>query len=274
MRGVKKLMSAAKASMKASAPISRGQPIKVGVDLGTAFTVIMVTDENDQPLAGASIFADVVRDGVVWNFAGARQVVAGLKQELEQRIGRELVSATVTVPPAVHDSDHRAHRFVVEGAGIDCTDVIDEVTAANAVLKIENGAVVDIGGGTTGIAIIKDGKVIKVDDEPSGGTHLSLVLAGGLHISFDEAEKLKRNPKNHARLLPMVAPVLEKMATIVRGAIAGHDVEHIHLVGGTSAFKGVEEIMTNITGVPATAAPQPMLVTPLGVAHWAVPTTN
>ena len=274
MRGVKKLMAAAKASMKAATPLPSNLPIKVGVDLGTAFTVIMVTDADDQPLAGASVFADVVRDGVVWDFAGAREVVAGLKKELEQRIGRSLTSGTVTVPPAVHDSDHRAHRYVVEGAGIDCTQVIDETTAANAVLGITDGAVVDIGGGTTGIAVIKGGKVVKVVDEPSGGTHLSLVVAGGLGISFEEAEKLKRKPGQQARLAPMVAPVLEKMSTIVARAIAGHDVSHIHLVGGTSAFKGIEEIMTRVTGVRSTAAPHPMLVTPLGVASWAEPTTD
>lgn len=274
MRGLKKLMSAAKASMKASTPIPSATPIKVGVDLGTAFTVIMVTDEADQPLAGASVFADVVRDGVVWNFAGAREVVAGLKADLEQRIGRTLASATVTVPPAVHDSDHRAHRYVVEGAGMDCTQVIDEVTAANAVLKVSDGAVVDIGGGTTGIAVIKDGRVVKVVDEPSGGTHMSLVLAGGLGISFEEAEKLKRKPGQHARLAPMVTPVLEKMATIVARAIDGHDVGHIHLVGGTSSFTGIEDIMSRVTGVPASAAPAPMLVTPLGVASWAEPITD
>lgn len=274
MKGLKKLMAAAKASMKAATPLPPDLPIKVGVDLGTAFTVIMVTDVEDRPLAGASVFADVVRDGVVWDFAGAREVVAGLKQDLERRIGRELRSATVTVPPAVHDSDHRAHRYVVEGAGIDCTQVIDETTAANAVLKVDNGAVVDIGGGTTGIAVIRNGQVVKVVDEPSGGTHVSLVVAGGLGVSFEEAEKLKRKPAQQARLVPMVAPVLEKMATIVAGSIAGHDVQRIHLVGGTSAFTGIEEIMTRVTGVKATAAPHPMLVTPLGVASWAEPTTD
>ena len=46
-----------------------------------------------------------------------------------------------------------------------------EPTAANQILKIQNGAVVDIGGGTTGISILENGKVINVDDEATGGTH-------------------------------------------------------------------------------------------------------
>lgn len=44
-------------------------------------------------------------------------------------------------------------------------NIVDEPTAAAAVLKITDGAVVDVGGGTTGISILKDGKVIYTDDE-------------------------------------------------------------------------------------------------------------
>lgn len=269
MTSVKQIMAQANSVMKGDRPISPDVGIRVGVDLGTAFTVIMVTDEAGKPLAGATQFADVVRDGIVWDFAGAMDVVRGLKQQLEQRTGRTLSQGAVTIPPDTSGTDHRAHRYVLQGVGIECTDAIDEPTAANAVLKITNGAVVDIGGGTTGIAIVRDGEVVTTMDEPSGGTHLSLVLSGALGISFAEAEKAKRKPSNHQRFLPIVAPVLEKLATIVQRGIAGHDVHQITLVGGTCAFAGIDEIMTRITGVPSQVAPHPLLVTPLGVTHYA-----
>lgn len=246
-------------------------PIKVGVDLGTAFTVIIITDENGKPLAAANKFADVVRDGIVWDFTGAMSVVRELKEKLEKKTGRSLSSGAVTVPPAVSESDHRAHHYVLEGVGIECDAVIDETTAANAVLGIKDGAVVDIGGGTTGVAIIRDGKVVRNIDEPSGGTHLSLVIAGNLGISFEEAEAMKVDPANHARLLPLVRPTIEKISTIVRDAIAGQGVKQVHLVGGTCSFNGLEKIVTEVVGVPAKVATEPMLVTPLGVANWANP---
>lgn len=271
---VARLMKQAAAALKRPAAIDPSVAIRVGVDLGTAFTVIVVTDEAGRPLAAANAFADVVRDGVVWDFTGAQQIVRGLKRRLEDVTGRELSSGSVTIPPAVSNSDHRAHRYVVEGAGIDCTAVVDETTAANAVLRIADGAVVDIGGGTTGVAILKDGMIVANVDEPTGGTHLSLVIAGAYKIPFEKAEKRKRSPKWQAELLPVVRPTLEKVATIVGSAIVGHDVQTIHLVGGTAAFPGIADIMTEITGVPSSVAPQPMLVTPLGVAGWAEPFTS
>lgn len=264
-------MRAAAAALSKPQRIAAERPIKLGIDLGTAFTVLMVTDEQGVPLAAATTFADVVRDGIVWDFAGARTVVGELKERLERATGRSLRSGAVTIPPAVTTADHRAHRYVVEGAGISCDAVVDETTAANAVLGITDGAVVDVGGGTTGVAVIRGGEVVKNVDEPTGGTHLSLVIAGSFGIPFEEAEKIKRDPTNHPRLLPVVRPTLEKVATIVRQAIAGEDVQQVHLVGGTSAFTGMAEIMTDVTGVRSVVAREPMLVTPLGVARWAEP---
>jgi ethanolamine utilization protein EutJ len=255
--------------MSGDRPIPAQTPIKVGVDLGTAFTVVMVTDEAGTPLCGATQFADVVRDGVVWNFMGATDIVRDLVKQVEQRTGRTLQSGAVTIPPGVAQSDHRAHMYVLESAGLQPSGIVDEPTAANAVLGLRDGAVVDIGGGTTGVAILRDGKVIKVLDEPSGGTHLSLVLAGNLGISFEEAELAKRDPANHDRFFPVIRPVLEKQAGIVKAGIEGFDVSQVVLVGGTSAFKGIETVFQTVIGVPSVVAPEPMLVTPLGAANFA-----
>ena len=263
-----RLMTATQKAMRSRKKIDADAPLRVGVDLGTAYTVVVVTDPSGKPLSGAYEFADVVRDGIVWDFAGAREVVAQVKASVERRIGRSLTHAAVTIPPAVSESDHRAHRYVVESVGFECTAVVDEPTAANAVLQVRDGAVVDIGGGTTGIAILADGTVIATDDEPTGGKHLTLVLAGALGISIEEAEQAKQDPANHAAFLPIVRPTLEKMATIVARQIATYDVERIYLVGGTAGFAGIEEIVADITGVPTQVPVHPLFVTPLGAASF------
>ncbi|GAA4903925.1 ethanolamine utilization protein EutJ [Tessaracoccus lubricantis] len=268
---VKRTMKAAKAALRRPQRIAPGTPIRVGVDLGTAFSVVMVTAEDGTPLAAATQFADVVRDGVVWDFAGAQAVIRELRSRVEAATGRTLTQGAVTIPPAVGTADHRAHRYVLEGAGIDCAAVVDETTAANAVLGITDGAVVDIGGGTTGVAILRDGEVVDTIDEPTGGTHLSLVIAGALKIPVAEAEKRKVRKAEQEALLPLVHPTLEKISTIVRSAVADHDIDVIHLVGGTAAFLGIADIMADITGIRTEVAPEPMLVTPLGVASFAPP---
>ncbi|MDX9952459.1 MAG: ethanolamine utilization protein EutJ [Anaerolineae bacterium] len=243
-------------------------PVHVGVDLGTAYTTLFVLDEHYQPLIGAYRFAEVVRDGLVVDFAGATKLLRELKREVESRLGFELTSAATTYPPGVPQVEVRATRYVVESAGMECTGVVDEPTAANAILQVENGAVVDIGGGTTGIAIIREGQVIYTADEATGGVHFTLVLAGAHHISFGEAEALKINPEKQERLFPIVHPVMEKVATIISRHIAGYPVETLYLVGGTSAFKGIAEVIASVTGVHTFVPTNPLFVTPLGVAKY------
>ena len=59
---------------------------------------------------------------------------------------------------------------------------------------------------------------------------------------------------------------MEKVATIISRHIADHPVETLYLVGGTSAFQGIAEVITDITGVRAVVPTNPLFVTPLGVA--------
>ena len=49
-----------------------------------------------------------------------------------------------------------------------CTGLVDEPSAANAVLGLRDGVVVDVGGGTTGIAVVRDGEVVHTADEATG----------------------------------------------------------------------------------------------------------
>jgi ethanolamine utilization protein EutJ len=142
----------------------------------------------------------------------------------------------------------------------------DEPSAANAVLGLENGAIVDVGGGTTGIAVIENGQVVYTADEPTGGTHFSLVIAGALNIAFEEAEALKKDPAEQPRLFPLVRPVMEKVASIVSRHTARYPVERLTLVGGASAFVGMGEVIEAYTGIPTRVAEKPLFVTPLGIA--------
>ena len=245
---------------------SKSSVYYTGVDLGTACVVLAVLDENYKPVAGAYRYADVVRDGMVVDYLGAITIVRELKRELEAQLGTELIYAAAAIPPGTDALDSGAVKNVVQAAGFEVTSVLDESTAANAVLQMENGAVVDIGGGTTGISILKDGKVVYVADEATGGTHLSLVISGAYKMPFGDADVYKRNAENHKELLPVVKPVIEKIASIINRHIAGHDIREISLVGGTCCLAGIEKIIEKQTGIFTHKPRNPMFVTPLGIA--------
>ena len=132
--------------------------LKVGVDLGTANTVLAVVDTNNRPIAGISAPSHAIQDGVIVNYYESVQLVTRLKAELEERLGVELPYAAAAIPPGVSEGSVKSIGYVLEGAGFEVTNIVDEPTAAAAVLKITDGAVVDVGGGTTGISILKDGQ--------------------------------------------------------------------------------------------------------------------
>ncbi|MDR0886635.1 MAG: ethanolamine utilization protein EutJ [Clostridiales Family XIII bacterium] len=239
--------------------------LKVGLDLGTAFIVIVVLDSQNRPIACEYESARVLRDGVVVDFIGAKNIVTRLKTRIEDKLGCELVHCAIAMPPGT-ESSTKTHIYVAEGAGFDVINILDEPTAANAVYNAKDGVVVDIGGGTTGLAIFQDGKSIFTADEATGGFHMSLVLAGSLDLPYEDAESLKMDETRHQEIYPILKPVMEKMATIVHSYIKDQKQDVIYLCGGTCSILGIEEVFEKITGIPTIKADRPFLVTPIGIA--------
>ena len=81
-----------------SASGSDRSSVHVGVDLGTAYTVLIVLDENFQPIAGDYEFAQVVRDGLVVDFVGAVDLLRRMKSKDESKLGFQLTSAATAYP--------------------------------------------------------------------------------------------------------------------------------------------------------------------------------
>lgn len=253
-------------------PVKCSGPYYTGVDLGTACVVMAVLDKDGQPVAGTYRYADVVRDGMVVDYIGAIRLVREMKSKLEDALGEELLYAAAAIPPGTDALDGGAVRNVVESAGFEVTNMSDESTAANALLGLANGAVIDIGGGTTGITVFCDGEAVFTDDEATGGTHLSLVIAGSYHLPFEKAEEYKRDTKNHRELMPVVRPVFEKIAVIITDVLSeyknktGKTVDNLVLAGGTSCFEGIEKEIERLTGIKTYKPKNPLFVTPLGIA--------
>ncbi len=169
-------------------PVAATGPFRLGIDLGTSDVVSMAIDENDVPVAVCLEWADVVRDGVVLNFYGAVTIVKKQIAALREKLGTAFTLANTSYPPG---TDPRIAVNVIEAAGLDVAEVIDEPSAVACLLRLDKAAVVDIGGGTTGIAVLRDGKVVYSGDEPTGGRHVTLTIAGNNRSSLEDAEALK-----------------------------------------------------------------------------------
>ena len=244
----------------------KGETVHVGVDLGTSSILTVVLGEDMRPLAGLMEYAEVVRDGVVYDFLNARRIVGEQKSRMEEFLGREITHAAAAIPPGVNEGNVKAVKYVLEGVDYECSQIADESTAAARVLGVTDGAVVDVGGGTTGISILKDGEVIACADEATGGHHITLVISGSLGTPYDEAEKIKRDVSRHIEIYPMVRPVADKMAAITGKYIEGHDVKEVYIVGGACAFEQFEDTFEERLGIPVYKPECPWLVTPIGIA--------
>jgi ethanolamine utilization protein EutJ len=183
-----------------------------------------------------------------------------------QSFGFPIHRAAAAFPPGTAGRNARAFGNVLEAVGLEVQVLTDEPTAASVVLEISDGAVVDIGGGTTGISVLENGKVVYTADEPTGGIHVDLVLAGHYKVQDHEAEKMKRDAQRQAEIFPLIRPVFQKMATIVQNHLRNHPVKTLYLVGGTSCFPGIKEVMEDETGLEVLLPKNPLLVTPLGIA--------
>ena len=243
-------------------PVAVQGPVSVGIDLGTADVVLMVLDAAGEPVAAFLEWAEVVRDGVVVDYPGAIDITRDMVNRARRRTGLEITHAATSFPPG---TDPRLSTNIIEAAWLEVAGVLDEPSCVAGLLKLDKTAVVDIGGGTTGTAVVQDGEVVFSADEPTGGRHVSLVLAGHYGISFDEAEALKRNPGSHD-VLSLVRPTLQRIADIVGSHIRGHDVRRIILSGGTCCLGGVAQVLAAELGIPVTLPSQPLLLTPLAIA--------
>jgi ethanolamine utilization protein EutJ len=239
--------------------------VRLGIDLGTANIVVSVVDARNRPVAGGWVHSTVVRDGIVVDWAGATAAVRQLVAGVEQRLGRHFTSASVSIPPGIGEGTTKVFRNVAGAAGLDVDEVVDEPVAAARTLGITDGCVIDVGHGTTGVSLLADGEVVLSVDEPTGGHHMTLVLAGAYRIGYEAAEEMKKDPHRRDDVLGVIRPTLEKMATIAQNALRGHDVPMIYLVGGSSSFPNAPEVFAARLGRPVVRPIEPLFVTPLGI---------
>lgn len=246
---------------------SGAQSLYAGVDLGTYKAIVVVVDENGLPRAANMRKAEVVRSGLILDYFGALQIVREMVKEIRERSPLPVEKGATSYPPNTETANVETTSYILQGAHLEVLKVLDEPTAANRVLQLNDGAIVDVGGGTTGVAVIKGGEVVFSDDEATGGVHLTLVLAGGLKTSYEEAEALKMDRQRQRDIMPVVRPVIEKISSIVSSCLRKFgEVKRVCLVGGTCELKGFSEIVGQSLGLESFLPEVPQVITPFGIA--------
>lgn len=171
-------------------------------------------------------------------------------------------------------------------AGLTVHEVLlEQLAGSEAVLgydEKELGVVlVDIGGGTTDIAVFVNGSVVHTSVLPLGGNHLTNDVAVGLRTPAQEAERIKqkygcvltslvqkeetievpsvggRNPRILSRqiLSEILEPRVEEIFNLVRQEIVRSGFEDriaagLVLTGGCSILEGMPELAEQVFNVP------------------------
>jgi cell division protein FtsA len=171
-------------------------------------------------------------------------------------------------------------------AGLDVADIVlEQLASSEAVLSSDEKelgvALIDIGGGTTDIAIFVDGAIKHTSVLSLGGNHLTNDIAVGLRTPMAEAEKIKqkygcclaslvgkdetievpsvggRKPRILSRqlLAEILEPRVEEIFSLVNREIIKSGYEDmiasgIVITGGSTILEGMPELAEQVFNLP------------------------
>uniref|UniRef100_A0A7C4ETT0 Cell division protein FtsA n=1 Tax=Desulfomonile tiedjei TaxID=2358 RepID=A0A7C4ETT0_9BACT len=200
--------------------------------------------------------------------------MAGVRLEAKVHIVTGAVSAAQNIVRCAHRSGLRVHNLVLQ-----------QMASAEAVLSSDERelgvAIVDIGGGTTDLAVFFEGAIQHTSVLPVGGDQLTNDIAVGLRTPMGEAEKIKkrhgcalgslvekdetihvpgvggRPPRVVPRstLADITEPRLEEILTLVRREMEKHNVlqnlaSGVVLTGGSVVIHGICDLAEQIFDLP------------------------
>ncbi len=181
-----------------------------------------------------------------------------------------------------------AHNIVkcANRAGLDvCDIVLESLASAESVLTVEEKelgtALIDLGGGTSDLAIFTDNNIMHTFVLALGGNNLTNDIAVGLRAPYTEAEKIKtkygscvskniqidetvevagmggHKPRKIQRQIlgEILEPRMEELFTLIKREIYRAGMENnitsgVVVTGGTALLDGVIEISESILNLP------------------------
>jgi cell division protein FtsA len=168
---------------------------------------------------------------------------------------------------------------------LEVADIVMAPYAAGLAALVEDeinlgATVIDMGAGTTSVAVFYDGHLIHADSVPIGGAHVTSDIARGLSTPLAHAERMKtlygnamasgsderelidvplmgeedRNQANHvprSMLVGIIRPRLEETFELLRGRLemTGHDKiagRRVVVTGGASQLQGIADLAADV----------------------------
>ncbi|MCX6647694.1 MAG: cell division protein FtsA [bacterium] len=216
-----------------------------------------------------------------------REYIVDGQVGISDPVGMTGMRLEVNVLLVTADISHLENIYrAVNHAGIDVDNLIVEpVASAEAVLSQEEResgvAIVDIGGGTTDLAVYRDGVLDHLDIFPVGGDHFDSDLSYGIGVTTRQAEHLKiklggigreyvasediieitksgdRKETIPLKIIPeIIYPRMEEIFSLIhdslqRGGYLKKLPSGLVITGGTSLLPGITEMASEVFGVQA-----------------------
>jgi cell division protein FtsA len=204
---------------------------------------------------------------------------------------------------------------VIKSLGVNIDDlVLEPLASAEAVLaeeeKLAGVLIADIGGGTTDIAVIKDGSIYHTSVLPAAGHQITTDIVAGMGLSYEMADEMKKkygtlvvtgeeeDPEktvgdnghnvNHRALCEIIQARVEEIVRLIildlpNEKYAGLIPSGIVLTGGCANIPGIVEVTEKLTklpvrigspialnGVKVEALGNPAYATSVGLILWSM----
>jgi cell division protein FtsA len=177
----------------------------------------------------------------------------------------------------------------IRGAGIEIEDLVFEPLASSEAVLTEderqNGVIMaDIGGGTTGVAIIKDNNFSHTSVLPVAGHSLTHDISVGLGVSFELAEEVKKKYASvepgeekladrtlteggqtvpYGELYEIVRSRMEELLRLIVLELPADASKTVRggmvLTGGTARLPGLAQLGLEVTHMPVRIGTPPQL---------------
>lgn len=190
------------------------------------------------------------------------------------------ISAVTALMPATRNLSHVAGQNQLEIEGFCAAPYAAGLSALVEDERDLGCTVIDMGGGTTGIAVFAEGRLVHASAVPVGGMHVTSDIARGLTTSLADAERIKTlygsahatgiddsatidvppvGEEEHAQpnyvpkslLTGIIQPRVEETLEMVRAKLADSGLERrigrrVVLTGGASQLPGVADLAQQI----------------------------